>query len=94
MTISYASAELGGGQVNFIESPNRVPEARNKMTKADYERLLLANEQELWSLTERHDKLVHCVQEKLWPRACMSMAADLRAEFADELYDYGCEVEA
>ena len=65
-----------------------------EMTKADYERLLLANEQELWSLTERHDKLVDFVQEKLWPRASMAMGAEVRAEYADELFEYGCEVEA
>lgn len=64
------------------------------MRKEDYERLLEANERELWDMTQRHDRLVHTVQEELWPRASMTMAADLRAEFADELYDLGCEVEA
>ena len=63
------------------------------MKKEDYERLLTANERELWELTQKHDRLVHKVQEELWPRARMTIAADLRAEFADELYDLGCEVE-
>ena len=65
-----------------------------QMTKADYERLLLANEQELWTLTERHEKLVDYVQEKLWPRAAYTMGADVRSEFADELFELGVEVEA
>ena len=64
-----------------------------EMTKKDYERLLLSNENELWELAQRHDRLVHKVQQDLWPRAKMTMAADLRAEFADELYDLDCEVE-
>ena len=64
-----------------------------EMTKADYERLLLANEQELWTLTEKHDRLVDFVQEKLWPRASYTMGADVRGEFADELFELGCEVE-
>lgn len=64
-----------------------------KMTIADYERLLQANERELWEITEKHAKLANRVQETLWPRAKMTMAADLRAEFADELYDLDCEVE-
>ena len=66
------------------------------VTKKDYEKLeacLTANERELWELTQKHDRLVHKVQEELWPRAKMTIASDLRAEFADELYDLGCEVE-
>lgn len=64
-----------------------------KMTIADYERLLQANERELWDLAQRHDRLVHKVQQDLWPRAKMTMAADLRAEFAEELCELGCEVD-
>lgn len=64
-----------------------------KMTIADYERLLRANENELWDLAQRHDRLVHKVQQDLWPRAKMTMAAELRAEFAEELCELGCEVE-
>ena len=65
-----------------------------KMTQADYERLLLENENELWAMAERHGKLAKRVRDDLWPRARMTMAADLRAEFAEELCELGCEVEA
>ena len=64
------------------------------MTNEKYEELLAANERELWAMTETHGKLAKMVREKLWPRAQMTMAADLRAEFAEELCELGCEVEA
>lgn len=67
------------------------------VSNADHDKLkacLDANERELWALTEAHARLVHCVQEKLWPRARMTMDADLQAEAADELFELGCEVEA
>ena len=58
------------------------------------EACLDANERELWALTVSHDKLVDFVQERLWPRASMTMGAELRSEMADELFELGCEVEA
>ena len=64
-----------------------------QMTKKDYERLLLANENELWAATRRHAELADYVRDRLWPRARMTMGADLRAEFAEELGEFGCEVE-
>lgn len=65
-----------------------------QMTKKDYERLLLASENELWAMTERHGRLANYVRDRLWPRARMTMGADLRAEFAEELGEFGCEVDA
>ena len=64
------------------------------MTKKEYDKLLEANERELWELTEAHYRLVDYVQEKLWPRACMTMGAELQSQMADELFELGCEVEA
>ena len=64
------------------------------ITKKDYEKLMEANERELWELTEAHYKLVYYVQDKLWPCACLTASAVARKTMADELFDLGCEVEA
>ena len=63
------------------------------ITKKDYEKLMEANERELWELTEAHYKLVYYVQDKLWPRASMTMGAELESQMAEELSELGCEVE-
>ena len=79
MTDARIVADPGSGQVCYIDG-------------AAYERLLRANERELWALTEKHARLVHYVQVNLWPRAKMTMGDDLREDVADELYELGCEV--
>ena len=64
----------------------------SEITKKDYEKLLQANERQLWELTEQHYGMCGFVKDKLWPK--VDVAADLRAEFAEELAEYGCEVDA
>ena len=64
-----------------------------EITKKDYEKLMEANERELWALTEQHYRLIDYVQERLWPRACMTMGADVQSQMADELAELDCEVE-
>ena len=66
----------------------------SEVTKTDYDKLLEANERELWALTETHGRLCKLVEGTLWPRVQMVTGAELRAELAEQLHELGCEVDA
>lgn len=57
-----------------------------------YDDILLANERELWAMTENHGKLCAYVRDELWSRISVYLTPDLRAAMAEELREMGCEV--